>query len=99
MWDILKVGQKESTGDPAQKPEELLFRVISIHSQVGDVVCDPFAGSGTTLKVAKLLGRYFIGFETDEAAFGPIIEQRLADSCFTLDRVQQFFEAYKSAFL
>ncbi|HMF31871.1 MAG TPA: site-specific DNA-methyltransferase [Candidatus Lokiarchaeia archaeon] len=92
LWDILKVGQKESVGHPAQKPEELLLRVIAIHSKPGDVVCDPFAGSGTTLKVAKLLNRPFFGFEVDEADFGAIIERRVQETRFVIDRVQQFFE-------
>jgi site-specific DNA-methyltransferase (adenine-specific)/modification methylase len=93
VWDILKVGQKESVGHPAQKPEELLLRIVSIHSRAGDIVCDPFAGSGTTLKVAQLMARPFIGFEVNEAEFGPLIEKRLQEPRFVLDRVQQFFEA------
>ena len=59
----LKVnGQKAHS---TQKPEELLYRVILSTSNVGDVVLDPFSGSGTTAAVAKKLGRKFIAFERE----------------------------------
>ena len=50
---------------PTQKPEALLYRVIMASSNVGDVVLDPFFGTGTTGAVAKKLGRHFIGIERD----------------------------------
>jgi len=49
-----------------QKPEELLYRVIISSSKEGDVVLDPFFGSGTTGAVAKKLRRNFIGIEREE---------------------------------
>lgn len=51
---------------PTQKPEALLHRILSIASKPGEVVLDPFFGSGTTGAVAKRLGRRFIGLERDE---------------------------------
>jgi modification methylase len=51
---------------PTQKPEALLHRVILATSRPGDVVLDPFFGTGTTGVVAKRLGRKFIGIERDE---------------------------------
>jgi len=48
-----------------QKPEALLYRVILASSKPGDVVLDPFLGSGTTAVVAKKLGRHWIGIERD----------------------------------
>ena len=50
-----------------QKPEALLERVIMASPRVGDVVLDPFSGSGTTAAVAKRLGRHWIGIELDPA--------------------------------
>jgi modification methylase len=52
---------------PTQKPEALLGRVLLSSSNPGDVVLDPFFGSGTTGAVAKRLGRHFIGLERDPA--------------------------------
>lgn len=49
-----------------QKPEALLYRVILSSSNVGDVVLDPFFGTGTTGAVAKTLNRHYIGIERDE---------------------------------
>lgn len=59
---------KDETGHkvhPTQKPEALLARVILSASKPGDVVLDPFLGSGTTAAVAKRLGRHFVGIERD----------------------------------
>ena len=52
---------------PTQKPESLLYRVLLSTSKPGDVVLDPFFGTGTTGAVAKKLGRRFIGIEREEA--------------------------------
>ncbi|MBK5196763.1 MAG: site-specific DNA-methyltransferase [Methyloceanibacter sp.] len=62
---------------PTQKPEALLHRVILASSHAGDVVLDPFLGSGTTAVAAKRLGRSFIGIER-EAAYAQAAEARLA---------------------
>ncbi len=60
-----------------QMPERLLARIISACSRPGELVLDPFAGSGTTLAVAKKLGRRFLGFEISEE-YVKRIRQRLA---------------------
>jgi len=52
---------------PTQKPESLLHRVILSSSNPGDVVLDPFFGTGTTGAVAKMLGRKFIGIEREQS--------------------------------
>ncbi|WP_172300345.1 site-specific DNA-methyltransferase [Pseudoruegeria sp. HB172150] len=61
---------KDDNGDkahPTQKPEALLHRVLVATTKPGDVVLDPFFGTGTTGAVAKMLGRDFIGIEREEA--------------------------------
>ena len=71
---------KDGAGDkahPTQKPESLLHRVLVATTDPGDVVLDPFFGTGTTGAVAKKLGRDFIGIER-EAAYRAVAEARLA---------------------
>jgi modification methylase len=61
---------KDANGDkahPTQKPEALLHRVLLATTNPGDVVLDPFFGTGTTGAVAKMLGRSYIGIEREEA--------------------------------
>ena len=61
---------KEGNGKkahPTQKPEALLHRVIMASTDVGDVILDPFFGTGTTGAMAKKLGRSFIGIERDSS--------------------------------
>src|SRR3984893_2713271 len=62
---------------PTQKPEALLRRIILASSNPGDVILDPFFGSGTTGAAAKLLGRRFIGIERDEG-YAAIARRRIA---------------------
>ena len=60
---------KDEAGDkvhPTQKPEGLLHRVLLASTRPGDVVLDPFFGTGTTGAVARKLGRSFVGIERDE---------------------------------
>lgn len=72
IWEIPicngKERLKKEDGEklhPTQKPEALLYRVLLASSKVGDVVLDPFFGTGTTGAVAKKMGRHFIGIERD----------------------------------
>jgi DNA modification methylase len=60
-----------------QMPEQLLGRIIRASSRPGELVLDPFAGSGTTLAVAKKLGRRFVGCELSEA-YAARVDERLA---------------------
>ena len=73
IWEIPictgKERLKNDSGEklhPTQKPEALLYRVLLASTKVGDVVLDPFFGTGTTGAVAKKMGRNFIGIERDE---------------------------------
>lgn len=65
VWDIpfLNPKAKERVGYPTQKPILLLERIIGLVTSPGDLVLDPFCGSGTTLVAAKLLGRNFLGID------------------------------------
>lgn len=63
-----------------QMPEQLLGRIVRCSSKPGDLVVDPFGGSGTTLCVAKKLGRQFMGFELSEE-YAAYIQQRLEKTC------------------
>ena len=53
----------ENTAHPTQKPEKLLAKLILASTSPGDLVLDPFLGSGSTSVTAKKLGRHFIGIE------------------------------------
>jgi site-specific DNA-methyltransferase (adenine-specific) len=69
---------KERSGwHGCQMPEQLLGRIVRASSNEGDIVLDPFAGSGTTLAVAKKLGRSFLGVELSDDYVAKI-RQRLA---------------------
>lgn len=70
VWEIpfLNPKAKERTGYPTQKPIELLERIIKISTDEGDLVLDPFCGSGTTLVAAKLLGRRYMGIDVNASA-------------------------------
>lgn len=80
VWEIpfLNPKAKERTGYPTQKPIELLERIIKISTDEGDCVLDPFCGSGTTLVSAKLLGRNYIGIDTNDDAI-EITRKRLEE--------------------
>src|SRR5438105_4726239 len=64
---------------PTQKPEALLARVILSSSRPGDLVLDPFSGTGTTGATAKRLGRQFIGIERD-SAYAAAAEARISQA-------------------
>jgi site-specific DNA-methyltransferase (adenine-specific) len=65
VWTFPAVSAKK-VGHPAPFPEELPHRLIQLYSFQGDIVLDPFAGSGTTCLVAAMDGRRYIGYEIDE---------------------------------
>ncbi|MCS6794531.1 MAG: site-specific DNA-methyltransferase [Raineya sp.] len=81
IWDI-PIPNKSDIAfgkHSAIMPEEIPYRCIKMFSFVGDVVLDPFAGSGTTLKVAKMLKRNFVGYELYES-YKSIIEAKLSQN-------------------
>lgn len=79
IWDI-PIPNKSDLAfgkHAAIMPEAIPYRLIKLYSFKGDVVLDPFAGSGTTLKVAKELGRNYIGYEL-YPHYKNVIEEKLA---------------------
>jgi len=69
IWNDISVpfwSMPENTDHPTQKPEKLLAKIILASTEKGDIVFDPFLGSGTTAVVAKKLGRKYVGVEVDE---------------------------------
>ncbi|WP_422061325.1 site-specific DNA-methyltransferase [Sphingopyxis sp.] len=60
---------------PTQKPEALLYRILLASSNPGDVILDPFFGTGTTGAVAKRLGRHFIGIEREDDYIAAALER------------------------
>ena len=74
LWIIN--AQRHKTAHPTEKPEELLERIILIGSKEGDLILDPFMGSGTTGVAAKNLKRNFVGIEIDNDYF-KIAEERI----------------------
>lgn len=69
FWDDISIpfwSMSENTNHPTQKPEKLYAKFILASSKEGDVIFDPFMGSGTAPVVAKKLGRHFIGVEINE---------------------------------
>jgi site-specific DNA-methyltransferase (adenine-specific) len=56
----------EKTPHPTQKPEELLRKLVLVSSNPGDLVADPFSGSGTTAVVAEQLGRRWIACDNNQ---------------------------------
>ena len=79
FWDDISVpfwSMPENTAHPTQKPEKLLAKLILASSDPGDLVFDPFLGSGTTSVTAKTLGRHYLGVEK-ETQYCLWAEQRL----------------------
>lgn len=70
---------KERTGYPTQKPVELYRRIIKASSNKGDLILDPFCGSGTSIDAAESLGRKWIGIDRNEEAI-KITEERMKNN-------------------
>lgn len=77
LWTIAPENRQKQFGHPAMFPEEIPRRLIKMFSWMGALVVDPFNGAGTTTKVARELGRNFIGFEISKE-YCEIAESRLS---------------------
>lgn len=89
IWNIPIPGKDDIAfgKHSAIMPEEIARRCIKLFTFVGDIVLDPFAGSGTTLKVAKELERNFVGYEIMET-YKPIIEKKLKSVSFKQEKIE-----------
>lgn len=87
IWTDIGMGPTadERLGYPTQKPEALLERIISVSSNPGDVVLDPFCGCGTAVAAAQQLGRQWIGIDITHLAIS-LMRSRLKDSFGDLAR-------------
>jgi len=93
LWEMVNV----LPGSPLEKeiaafPEELPYRIIKLFSYVGETVLDPFVGSGTTMKIARALGRNSIGVEIKKSLI-PIIKKKLGfEGQLNLNNQEDIFE-------
>ncbi len=103
VWDIpyLNPKAKERVGYPTQKPILLLEQIIKLVTNEGDLVLDPFCGSGTTCVAAKLLGRQYIGIdksnEAVELAVGRLENPVKTESNLLKNGRKSYINADKSA--
>ena len=88
IWEFQPASAKKEV-HPAPFPEELPRRCIRLYSFVGDTILDPFAGSGTTLKVARELGRNSIGYEINPN-YTPIIREKIGADDELSDDIFEF---------
>lgn len=76
LWEMTNVLPNSSLEkDIAAFPDELAYRIITLFSYVGETVLDPFVGSGTTMKVARQLGRNSVGIEVNESLVPVIVKK------------------------
>lgn len=81
IWNDISIpfwSMAENTEHPTQKPEKLIAKLILASTNKGNVVLDPFLGSGTTSVVAKKLGRKYVGIEIDKY-YSCLAEKRLSE--------------------
>ncbi len=87
LWEIAPESARK-VGHPAPFPVELPKRLIELYTYEGDVVLDPFMGSGSAAVAAVRTGRHYIGFDTDEG-YVQIAEQRIANEWARLAAQEQ----------
>ena len=91
LWTDISIpfwSMPENTEHPTQKPEKLIAKLILASSNPGDVILDPFLGSGTTSVVAKKLARNYVGIEIDKL-YACFAEKRL-DTAGTEKQIQGY---------
>lgn len=100
VWDIKGIKQKIQDSNTRERsaafPFEIPYRLINMFSQKGDIVVDPFLGTGTTMQAAMLLGRNSCGYEIDpnfECIIRGNIDNLKLDACNSV--IKQRFDAHK----
>jgi modification methylase len=102
IWNVLPVQPRSrarsaaGVSHPCPFPDELAYRLVTLYSYVGDRVLDPFAGSGTTGKVARLTGRRFVGYEVNPA-FLALAQERITEPTVRRERRVCRFEELPEA--
>lgn len=98
LFENVKHNHEEQTIHPAQFPETLVKRIILATTEKGDIVLDPFMGSGTVARVAKDLGRHFVGAEIDreywEVANRRLSGEPIGGKFVNLKQLRQYFEKH-----
>lgn len=98
VWEIpfLNPKAKERTGYPTQKPLELIERLLKVYSNEGDLILDPFCGSGTTLVAANRLNRAYIGIDESRDAV-MLTQKRLEEGIRTASQLlKKGYQSYDS---
>jgi len=90
VWHIAPVPPNHLP-HPCPFPEEIPYRLILLYSYAGDLVLDPFIGIGTTAKVAKALGRQYVGYEIQEK-YITVAHQRLQEPLHLREQLIPRFE-------
>ena len=89
VWEITNVlPNNKYSKYTAPFPEELAYRIITLYSYTGDTVLDPFAGIGTTLKVANGMKRNAVGYEIDLELKDVILERLMTNTLFGRPQVE-----------
>lgn len=83
MWNDVKLREEKDRLHPSQKTQKLLTRLLCISSNPGDVVLDPFVGSGSTAEACLYNNRRYIGFESNKAYYEMAVE-RVANRQLTM---------------
>ena len=97
VWDIpaLRGNQPEATGFPTQKPLALSERIIKASSNEGDIVLDPFCGSGTTVVAAERLGRQWLAMDLWDGAYEMLLD-RLESEGLVSEALLQYLDTAQS---
>ncbi len=96
IWDFR--GTAQNHAETAPFPDELPYRLIRMFSCIGDTVLDPFLGTGTTIRMARLLGRKGVGYEVNQSLKG-LIDRNIQFSApkpgDVIDRLLSLYEVSK----